>query len=145
MVWAIIKRWKYPILAVFALLFLICVIDPLATSILRSSRERKREQRQTAPRWRWFTNRDCGYIVEFPSKPFENPVTLSNRQNVISYRQFASALGSNHVFMVATLVPTFTNVFTDEQTKSFLSKAATGIVTPDDRRLWSAILQWEPI
>ncbi len=120
MVWVIIKKWKYPILAVLALVFLISVADPFVSSILHSSQERKREQRRTAPRWQWFTNRDSGYVVEFPSRPFENPYTLSNTQNVISYRQFASTLGSNNAFMVATLVTSVTNTFTDDEIKLLL-------------------------
>ena len=81
-----------------------------------------------SPNWRRYTNSACGYVVEFPSKPFENPYSLSNRQNVVSYRQFASTLGKGQVFMVATLKTSITNDFSDQQINQLLDAAAENLI-----------------
>ena len=100
----------------------------------RHSLQRAKQSGHPAlPHWRWFTNKECGYVVEFPSRPFENPYTLSNRQSAISYRQFASALDSNHAFMVATLVTSLTNDFTDDQIKLLFDKSMKGSMRAGDR------------
>lgn len=124
MFWPIVKKLRYPILGCLALIIFLSVVDPLLVALRRSSEKRSQAESQYIPRWRWFTNRDCGYVVEFPAKPFENPYTLSSTQKVKSYRQFAAALGNDHAFMVATLVPSCTNTFTEEQTKMLFSLTA---------------------
>ena len=136
MVWTIVKRWRYLIfggLACLALVILLPAADHLLAFITRSSEKRTREQAQSVPRWRWFTNQDCGYVIEFPAKPFENPHSLNNTQKVKSFRQFAAALGNDRAFMVATLVPSFTNIFTDDQIKALLSLTATGTLHSGDK------------
>lgn len=123
---AIRKKWKFLIGGFAAIVVLAWVgnfLDPLVSNWY----EKKHALAALAtPNWRRFTNSECGYVVEFPSKPFENPYTLSNQQNVVSYRQFASTLEKDQVFMVATLVTSITNNFTDEQIDLLLDRAAKG-------------------
>src|SRR5436190_17909062 len=99
------------IFVVTILFFVLNTLDSTFVSYL----DFKSSHKEAVPHWRRFTNNECGYVVEFPSRPFENPITLNNHQNVVSYRQFASALGSNQAFMVATLVTSVTNTYSDEQ------------------------------
>jgi len=124
--WAILKKWRIGIFAGIALIVFAYTADPVLEFILRTFRRTNQSTAHVRPHWQRYTNRECGYVVEFPSRSFENPYTLSNRQNVISYRQFASSLGSNQAFMVATLVTSFTNDFSDEQIKFLLAKATRG-------------------
>src|SRR6266446_2353582 len=120
MIWAIVKKWRYLLLGVAGLVIFLSVLDPVLECVSRMAwrqRQSAAQAKQVIPRWRLFTNNECGYVVEFPSKPFNNPYKLTNPQQVVSYRQFASALGSNRAFLVATLVTGWTNNFSDEQVK----------------------------
>lgn len=73
--------------------------------------------------------------MAFPSRPFENPYALSNHQNVVSYRQFASALESNEAFMVATLVTSLTNAYSDEQINFLLDTVTKEALGADGKLL----------
>ncbi len=128
----VIRKCRFLIIIAFVVLLYLWVIDPLFNFALVSIWKTKEFNAKVAPHWHRFTNAECGYVVEFPSKPFENPITLSNRQNVISYRQFASAVGSNQAFMVATLVTSLTNTYSHEQIKFLLDNAAHGTLAAGD-------------
>jgi hypothetical protein len=126
--WAILRKWRFLFLGAAAIVILAWVANFLDPIFLHWYEERKALADLSVPNWRRFTNNECGFVVEFPSKPFENPYTLSNRQNVISYRQFASTLARDQVFMVATLATSVTNNYSDEQTELLLDTAAKGLL-----------------
>jgi hypothetical protein len=130
---AVLKKWKFVIFAAIVLVVFLTAVDPLLEYIESSSRTEAPVQ--TIPQWRRFTNRECGYAVAFPSHPIENPYVLSNRQNVVSYRQFAATLGSNQVFMVATLVTSLTNNLSVEQIDFLMDKTAKGGLGDDGKLL----------
>jgi hypothetical protein len=133
----ILRKWKWLIVVGLALVFFAYVADPVGSFVVKTFLRFRSSQDQSSltPRWRTFTNRECGYVVEFPSHPFENPYELSNRQAVVSYRQFVSVLATNNCFMVATLVTSLTNDFTEEQINLLLDKSVMGPVGPKDKLL----------
>ena len=122
--WAILKKWRFLILACTAVVILAWIFNFLDPLFARWYEKRKALADLSTPNWRRFTNNECGYVVEFPSKPFENPNTLTNHQNVVSYHQFAAALERDQVFMIGTLITSITNNYSDEQTELLLDTAA---------------------
>jgi len=117
---ALLKKFRILIAVCAAIVLLAWIgnfLDPFA---MRWLEKRQENAALRIPNWRRYTNGACGYVIEFPSRPFENPYSLSNQQNVVSYRQFVSTLGTNQVFMVATLKTSITNDFSEEQVNRLL-------------------------
>jgi hypothetical protein len=101
--------------------------------LISCSRVASQSEQPPYPHWRRITNSEAGYVVEFPSRPAENPAVLSNQQGVVSYRQFVSSLGDKQAFLVATLVTSLTNDFSNEEVKFLLRKATHGAAGRGDR------------
>ena len=127
---AILKKWKPLIYIGFVLVILAYVTGPIVEFTIHVVQKKNESDSTVNPHWRLFTNNECGFVASFPSRPFIHPQVLNNYQNVISYHQFASVLGSN-VFMVATLVTSFTNDFSNKQVDLLLDKAASGALGED--------------
>jgi hypothetical protein len=123
---AILKKWKVLIICGIVLVVLAYTADPAVEFLLRTFHRQNQSSIQRDPHWQYYTNRKDGYVVQFPSRPFQRPATLSNNPAIISYRQFVSVLRTNDCFMVATLVTAWTNDFTDKQIDFMLDKAVNG-------------------
>lgn len=117
---------------VFLLIMACLVLDLILDPVLVNFLDRREAQRSSAPKWRSFTNNECGYIIDFPNKPFENPIELENKDAVVSYRQFAASLGDGDAFMVATLVTSISTDITGNQIKSLLQTSTRGTVKEGD-------------
>jgi hypothetical protein len=135
---AIFKKWKFLIIGGIVLVVFAYTADPTISLILKAfDHESQSSVPNNNPHWQRFTNLESGYVVEFPSKPFEyhdNAEIISNRA-AISYHQIVSVLGSNNCFLVATLAESFTNDFTDEQTSFLLDNSVKGALNPDGKLL----------
>jgi|HubBroStandDraft_2_1064218.scaffolds.fasta_scaffold203677_2 hypothetical protein len=134
---AIFKKWKFLIIGGVVLVILTYTLGPIVEFILKVFQRPAYSHTQFYPHWQRFTNREAGYAVEFPSKPFEyhdSDEIISNLA-AISYHQFVSVLESNNCFMVATLSESFTNDFTDEQINFMLDTSVKGALGSDGRLL----------
>ena len=130
------QKWRLRILlgflaGIITLTIFVYFSDSILTSLANYIETHRQVHREIISHWKRFTNDECGFTVSFPSRPFEHPQTLSNRQNVVSYRQFASVLGSNQVFIVATLITSLTNTLSDEQGEIIMAQIMRGVAGDD--------------
>lgn len=116
-------------------LFLLIVTCMVLDSALSSYLKRSEVHSSSRSKWVVFTNNACGYIAHFPNWPFENPIELEKKDSVVSYRQFASTIGEDHAFMVATLITSITNDFTEDETRTLLEQSLKGVIKEGDEML----------
>lgn len=132
--WPIIKKWRLLIFCGIALIILayIPIPDLPVEAVSKVFQRKSQSSVQINPHWQRFTNHEGGFVVEFPSRPFESPVTLSNNPAIVSYRQFVSVLGGN-CFMAAALVTSFPTNLTEKQINFLLDSAINGALQDDDK------------
>jgi hypothetical protein len=134
---AIFKRWKFLIIGGVILVVLAYTLDPIVEFTLKVFQRPAYSHTQFYPHWQRFTNREGGFVVEFPSKPFEyhDSDEIISNPAVISFHQFVSVLESNNCFMATTLTESFTNDFTDGQINFLLDTSVKGALGTDGRLL----------
>jgi hypothetical protein len=121
-----LQKLKWIIIPGIAFVFLAYTLDPTIGFILKHFRSNGDSTIQNIPHWQYFTNLADRYVVQFPSKPFINPQKLKENPAIVSYQQYVAILGSNDVFMMATLTTSWTNDFTEEQINHLLDRTAQG-------------------
>jgi len=88
---AIFKKWKFLIIGGIILVVLAYTLDPIVEFALKVFQRSSDSKIQFYPHWQRFTNREDGYVVEFPVKPFKydgaNEIT---NPAASSYHQFVS-------------------------------------------------------
>lgn len=128
---AILKKWKFLLIGGLIIVVLAYTLDPIVGFALKAFDHSTNSKAQFFPHWQRFTNKEDGYIVEFPVKPFEeSDASVMTNPAAISFHQFFSVLGSNNCFGVTTTADSFTNYnFTTNQINLILNatvKAALG-------------------
>ena len=136
---AIFKKWKFLIIGGIVLVILAYThtLNPIGEFVLKVFQRSADSQIRFYPHWQRFTNREDGYVVEFPTKPFsyhDSDDTISNPA-AVSFHRFTSILGSNDCFMVATFTDSLTNHFTAEQINLILDTTVQGALGADGRLL----------
>lgn len=131
---AIFKKWKFLIIGGIILVILAYTLDPIVEFALKAF-EHSANSTQFSPHWQRFTNRDDGYIVEFPAKPFEqSDASVMTNPAAISFHQFFSVLGSNNCFGITTTADSFTNYhFTTNQINLILDTTVKGALGSGDK------------
>jgi hypothetical protein len=138
---AILKKYRFLIfggLVLVAFFYISNVFSgPIANFLTYITESWQKTTVQKKPHWRRFTNSECGFAVSFPSHSFEHPYKLTNNsQRIMFYRQFASVLGSNQVFLVATLKTSNEYDFSQAQVKLLMDKTMAGAMGTDDTLIY---------
>jgi hypothetical protein len=134
---AIFKKWKFLIISGMVIVFFAYTFGPTVEFILKYFHSVDHSQVQRNPHWQHFTNQEAGYIVEFPSRPFEYHDSDDKIDNpaAVSFHRFISVLGTNDCFMVSTVEDSFTNHFTDDQVNLILDTTMKGALGSDGKLL----------
>jgi hypothetical protein len=135
-IFEIIKKYRSLIFGGLGIVIFLAILDPAVEFVSNIFESEKKPVVQTDPDWQRFTNIQCGFTVSFPSPPFAHRDPLNNDPRVIFYKQFVSVLGSNQVFMVATLLSSLTNQLTTKQSALLLDKTMAGAMQNGDTLIY---------
>lgn len=135
-IFGIVKKYRFLIFGGLGVVIFLTILDPAIEFVLKISEHAKKPVIYTEPRWQRFTNRQCEYVVSFPSPPFTYFSPFTNNPHIVLFRQFVAVLSSNQAFMVTTLQTSFTNDFSKKQINLMLDKAMAGGMGKEDTLIY---------